>query len=490
MLRTRWGYALVVLLLLRLGLLAIAQAFPEGGVIVDSRAYLEMASDLKQAGWAGIDQSELHWTPGYPAFLVLAEGLTRTTLVGVGLAQLILTGAAAIALWSIGARLGDARAGMAAAWLYGLSPSAALWSLTIMSESLFAFLLVTALALWVRTLTGGRAIGGLLAGMTLGAAALVRPIGIPLLLLWAILGLKAESPSSRRASRVLRTGLFVVGSVALLGLWLIRNWSVTGRPVFAMVPEDTLVRFNLAYVVAEAEGISRDEAAARLTSTVDSWDDGLAIVRRYPVVFLKQQWLGIRRSITGVESGVWARQLGYGLERQGSLEILSTLLAGEPVQALDRLRSLLQDPETALLTSLAALALLHTAIVYFLDVPGVISVLRRRGMVRAIYVLVILTILLLLVLPGAAGQARFRIPAEPFLALIAGAGASALIEDARRRWTLRSDRGREEGHPASRRSRSEVIAPLIHRHGVAWLPPGVGLRRIERSLMYNSRARG
>jgi len=424
----------MVLLLLRLGVIIIAQAFPEGGVIVDSRAYLELASGLKQADWAGVNRIDIHWTPGYPVFLLLAEGLTGTTLVGPGLLQLILTGAAAIALWSIGARLGDARAGMAAAWLYALSPSAALWSLTIMSESLFAFLLVAALAVWVFALTGGAPIHGLFAGMLLAAAALVRPIGLPLVILWAGLGLTARSSSDKPGSNRLRTGLFVAGALVLLAPWVIRNWSVTGKPALAEVAGDTLVRFNLAYVVAEAEGISRDEAASRLAATVVSWDDGLAIVRRYPVIFLRQQWQGIRRSLTGVESGVWARQFGYDLERQGSLEVLSILLAGEPQRALDRLRALLDDPETALLTSLVILAVVYTVALYFLALAGLVSVLRRDGIVRATYVVVSLSILLLVVVPGAAGQARFRIPVEPFLALLAGAGCSALIGGASRRW--------------------------------------------------------
>ena len=226
----------MVLLLLRLGVIVIAQAFPEGGVIVDSRAYLEMASGLKQANWVGADRIDLHWTPGYPVFLVLAEALTGTTLVGVGFLQLILTGAAAIGLWSIGARLGDARAGMAAAWLYALSPSAALWSLTIMSESLFAFLLMAALALWVFTLTGGAPIGGLFAGMLLAAAALVRPIGLPLIILWAGLGLIARSSSDRRGSNSLRTGLLVAGALVLLAPWVIRNWIARTRNGLCTLP--------------------------------------------------------------------------------------------------------------------------------------------------------------------------------------------------------------------------------------------------------------
>jgi hypothetical protein len=328
---------------------------------------------------------------------------------------------------------------MAAAWLYLLSPSAGLWSLTIMSESLFAFLLVSALAFLVWGIVEDRASGWALAGVTLAAAALVRPIGLPLVGLWAFLGLTARSTAGARTSTRAGVGIFLAGALFALAPWLIRNWRVTGAPVFAEVPANTLVRFNLAYVVAEAEGITRDEAAARLSGDVRSWQDALAIIRRYPVIFVSQQLQGIRRSLIGVESGVWARQFGYGLERQGSLEVLSRLFQGEPLRALERLRLLLLDPQTVVLTGLSLLAIAHAGSLYFLGLLGGISVMRRDGTSRLVYVLVGLTTIFLLVSPGAAGQARFRIPVEPYLALFAGAGCCFLIDWARRnRWLRRT----------------------------------------------------
>jgi 4-amino-4-deoxy-L-arabinose transferase-like glycosyltransferase len=103
----------------------------------------------------------------------------------------MLTGTTAIILWWIGDRLGDRDAGMAAAWLYVLSPSAGMWSLTVMSESLFAFLLVSALAFLALGIMEGRAVAWALAGVTLAAAALVRPIGLPIIALWALAGIAA-----------------------------------------------------------------------------------------------------------------------------------------------------------------------------------------------------------------------------------------------------------------------------------------------------------
>jgi 4-amino-4-deoxy-L-arabinose transferase-like glycosyltransferase len=459
LLRNRWGWALLAAIVIRLGLVAIAQSFPEGGVIVDSRAYLDLASAIRQAGWSGWGRGELHWTPGYPVFILLGQALSGTSFVGVGFFQLVLTGLAAILLWWIGYRLGDRCAGMAAAWLYLLSPSAGLWSLTIMSESLFAFLLVLALAFLVLGMTDGRAVGWALAGATLAIAALVRPIGLPLVALWALLALTARTPTASRISTRLGVGLFLAGAALAVAPWVIRNWRVTGAPVFAEVPANTLVRFNLAYVVAEAEGITRDEAAARLSGDLHSWQDALAIIRRYPSIFVGQQLQGLRRSVIGVESGVWARQFGYGLERQGSLEVLSILFQGEPALALARLRQLLEDRETAVLAGLSLLGIAHTGSLYLLGLLGAIPVVRRGGAGRVVYLLAGLTTVFLLVSPGAAGQARFRIPVEPYLALFAGAGLCVLYDWVRKNRRRRPIRGPASPTAASEKDGSEAQEP-------------------------------
>jgi 4-amino-4-deoxy-L-arabinose transferase-like glycosyltransferase len=325
---------------------------------------------------------------------------------------------------------------MAAAWLYLLSPSAGLWSLTVMSESLFAFLLVVALAFLVLGMVEGRAVGWILAGVILGAAALVRPIGLLLVGLWLLLGLAARAPAGARTATRTGVGLFLAGAVLVIAPWMIRNWWATGVPVFAEVPTNTLIRFNLAYVVAEAEGITRDEAASRLSSEVETWGDAVAVIRRYPTVFLTQQVQGILRSLIGVESGVWARQFGYGLERQGSLEVMSTLFQGGPLKALERVQLLLLDPQTAVLTGLSVLAMIHAGSLYLLGLLGVVAVIRGTRTSRLIYLLAGLSIAFMVISPGAAGQARFRIPVEPYLALFAGAGLCLLIESARRRSRL------------------------------------------------------
>jgi hypothetical protein len=64
---------------------------------------------------------------------------------------------------------------------------------------------------------------------------------------------------------------------------------------------------------------------------------------------------------------------------------------------------------------------------------GVLWAWRDQAAVRSVFVLAIITSATLILVPMAAGQARFRVPAEPFLALIAGYGLVALAACWRRR---------------------------------------------------------
>jgi hypothetical protein len=232
--------------------------------------------------------------------------------------------------------------------------------------------------------------------------------------------------------------------------WVVRNWTTSGRLALADVPRGTFVRFNLAYVVAEAEGLSRDEAAARLEQSIDSWQDEWDIIRRYPRTFVEEQVKGIARAAIGVESGVWARQLGYELDRQGSFDVLSTVLTEGPGEAFERLSALLKDPQTALHAGLTVLGVLHTLLLYLLALASVALVWRGGATARLVCVLVFLSAAYLLVAPGAAGQARFRIPVEPFLALLAGAGLSRLL--------LVASRKRAGNSPVRERTEAAAVA--------------------------------
>jgi ABC-type branched-subunit amino acid transport system permease subunit len=126
----------------------------------------------------------------------------------------------------------------------------------------------------------------------------------------------------------------------------------------------------------------------------------------------------------GVATGAWARVLAYPLELQGSLNLLSNLLSSNFSVVVERLRDLIQSRETMILLVLTLVGFTHTLMLYVLG----LAALRCRGDCRSILLLLVVTGAYLLVIPGAGGQARFRIPIEPILAVFAGVGVYYLQE--------------------------------------------------------------
>ncbi len=396
---------------------------PERGILIDSRAYITLASLLNREGhYRHASRQDLIWPPGYPAFIYAASGFADPNPLTVGLVQIMITGLVSLVMFRIGTEVGSAGAGVFAAFLNAISPNAGLWSLTIMSETLFGFLIVLGVLSWLMYASRGQPIWIAVSGFALGLGALVRPIGIYLLVVWFLITL-AWDRRGRTLTATLARSFILVGAAGVVILpWVARNWQVHGEAVFSRVGQKTLYAFNLATVLAAAEGTTRDQATGRIGGEGSEFQDVLEVIRKYPGQFAEQQALGVLRSTVGVESGVWARLFGYGIELQGGFGVLTGLLKGQFASSFDLLSSTFRDPRTFLLMALTITAMLYSMMLYVLSVFS-LGWARGQGRLAAYLVLLIgLTSFYLLLIPGAAGQARFRIPAEPLIAMLAGFG--------------------------------------------------------------------
>jgi 4-amino-4-deoxy-L-arabinose transferase-like glycosyltransferase len=405
---------LIAFVLLRLMLIAVTIRFPEGAAIVDSRAYMAFAGYLVDDG----TYLDVNSPPGYSFFIALVSGWSTPSFVNTTLAQLVLTSATAILLVPVGQKLISRRAGLMAGWLYALSPNAALWSLTVMTETLYAIILV--ISLWVWLVATDRSTLKLYAvvGVLLGCGAMVRNIGILVIPVWAVFGFIAYA-RGKQLLRGLKVAIAITFGAALLILyWSAHNWFAHGRFAFTEETSRTFYVFNIATVLGEVEGISRGEAASILTESQDPAAITMELIRQHPVVFIREQLKGLMRSLFGVATGVWARNFGYPLEMQGSLNLLGNILTGNLHIVSTQLRQIGQQSETMTLLAISLLAFGHTVFQYLL---GSGLVFERQGDFLTI-VLFLFTAGLLLFSPGAVGQARFRIPVEPYLALLAGVG--------------------------------------------------------------------
>jgi len=415
---------LAVILLLRLAFFVIAVRNPSGGVLIDSEGYLKLANWItKHGNYLFPSKHDLIWPLGYPFYLRLLGAVDSSTVLPVYAAQLILSTITACLLVALGKSINRKRAGIYAAILYGLSPNTLFWSLTIMSEILFAFWVTLSLTLFIRYQVVRRLPLIFFSGLALGMAALTRPIGLYLAPLWAIVLIWSES----RSIKSLRWGSFfsyILGVTLVILPWMTRNYLVREKFVFSDVSAKTSSSFNLAYVIASAEGISRDEATLLVESKSNLLFEALRFFRLYPQEFMREQTAGILRVSFAIESGVWSRILVKEDQRGQSFGILNLMVKTQFREAFTRLQSLLSEPISRSLLLLGVWGIGFTIMLYPLGVVGVIS---TKPMLVSLAWLSIITIVYLTIIPGAAGQARFRIPSEPLLALMAGFGIDSLV---------------------------------------------------------------
>lgn len=228
-------------LLLRLAVFALALVIRAGFLTIagpvsspDSSEYETIASNL--AAGNGFSHSTeapfiptVRRTPAYPAFLALVNGRGPVHPYRIAAIQIVLDSAVAVAILLLTATVPMRGARIAAAVLYALHPAAVAAASTMLTETLFTFLVACAALLVVAGRKSDRLALTLLAGIVMGLSVLCRPLGVIyagsaalMLLVW------------RRQPRVLLHAAGFAATCALVILpWTIRCTAVTGRLVIA-----------------------------------------------------------------------------------------------------------------------------------------------------------------------------------------------------------------------------------------------------------------
>ncbi len=433
-----WRGLLAVFLVVRLGAALVTVTFPDGGVLTDSRGYLALSHRFAEDGHYGVQASGEADTlrpPGYIIFLAGIELGFGNQHYWITLVQLLLSGLTSLVLLRLGIELQRPRAGLLAAWLYALSPNVLLWSLTVMTEVTFAMLLaLTSLGI-VRAVNSYKRWWPVAAGLGLAAMAYVRPIALIFAPVWGAVVFWYRSRASGRR-RALVTALVPALILAAATVpWAYRNWVDYGNFSFSTATSKTWIGFNLAEVVAQAEGIDRNRAVASLDASRGLLQLTLDVVSRYPLAFVKAQLVGVARTLAGSDVGTWGNVLGD--DTWIGFGLLSGVFWGGIDRALDALiRG--EDPTLGARLFIQTVSLVYSLVLLAPAAFGTAFVRLDSDAGRLFRGLAVSSLPVLILLPGAAGQARFRVPAEPYLALLAGLGIGYVADQLQLRWRRRS----------------------------------------------------
>ncbi len=413
---------LLVALLLRVCLLLLA-LHATGTVAVtagDSASYLLPARELLHRGCFCVGgQPEMDRTPGYPIFAI-ATGAASGHLLSLLLVQILLSVASLVLVARLAEVLtGSHRAAVATAWLLAVELLSAEHAIRVLSETLFAFLLLVlllALRRWLefrslefRSLEWPGLSWPVVAALLLAAMTYVRPVALvfALPLAVAVPLLQAHPGKGWMHRRWAHGMLFLLVFAAAVLPWTLRNRAVGGYTGFSAVASRNLYFYIAGDAMAQAQHLS-----------LEQWQQQVG--KDDPV-----RWLQLHPELQGRSTAAQ----NQWLHRQAMREIAAH--PGRVAQSWLRgeLRLLMAPGTTQLFRLLAvpsgsawrwpveAAFAGYLVLVYGL---AVLAVVRRRMAMPQLVLLLLMVAGFLAVSGGGQAISRLRLPAMPILCLLAG----------------------------------------------------------------------
>ncbi|MDR3751152.1 MAG: glycosyltransferase family 39 protein [Terracidiphilus sp.] len=419
---------------IRLGLLSAALA--RGGLVAliqpDTASYLRPGRNLLLHGQffsGGVP--ELERTPGYALFLALLSGAGPLAAI---LVQILLSAASALLVWRIArAVFSDQRTALLAAWLFAFEPLSVIYSVLLLSETLFLALFLLSLERMTEFLRSQRLHTLAVAGLWLAAATFVRPVTyyLPFALAVGLLAVLARVPGLRPSLYWKAPAVLLLSTMPWLAAWQVRNYVETGFAGFSSIQAQDLYYFSAGEVTARLEhrtldqvdndlGYGNEGAFLARHPEAATWNQKLRIdfmrseavrvLRANPGLFARTHAKGMMRTVLNPGAAVLVSLLGAPLDKE------TFVLEHQEGQLQAAFGVARQFPRRTAV--LAAFELVLLALYAF----ALRAVLRRSVPGADLCLLLGLAFYFAAVSGGAVGAARFRLPIMPEVCILAAAG--------------------------------------------------------------------
>lgn len=411
---------LCLLIIPRIGLAVVGFVHPDAAILPDSEGYLVLAESLETTGrFQASEHIENIRTPIYPVFLAVIRAVFGESIGFAILFQLLISLVTAWLIWRQAGELLGPKAGLAAVWLYTFNPNALFWASTVMSETLFAFWLTLTSYLSVRGLREKS--NGLIAvsGLALSLAVLTKPVAIYLIPLWG-LSLFVFSWGRTGFHPVFKlVAVFLICALIPVLTWQTRNVVVHGRFFLSGVGSATFSNYIVGYVLVDAMEISREEAVGLIAEAEDPIAYSFDVIRQYPMSALRVTGRGLLRTFLGTEVGLWL-PLAFDLPYRES-GLLSAVFSGDWAGVTEAMTIRVNAAGDVIGNLLLIWGVGYSILLYGLVGRGLIELRRlKSSTIRFTWFLLAASTAYLLMVPLSNGDARFRLPAEPWLAILGG----------------------------------------------------------------------
>lgn len=235
------------------------QALPVAGG--DSAEYAQLSDNLLAHHRFTLSE-QAPFTPetfrviGYPLFMAGIVAVFKSYFAVTLVQALLMVLSAVMILW-MGRRMFSPTAGLIAAGLFLIEPTVIYHALVLLSDSVFLFLLIAiAYALFFH---GPQKRFVFYAGIMLGLAVLVRPIAIYAVVIFLPSYFWIHWSAMARKKILIASAVFLASAVAVISPWMIRNYAETGILGLSSVTAYNLYSYNVPGFLAW-KGMSAAEA--------------------------------------------------------------------------------------------------------------------------------------------------------------------------------------------------------------------------------------
>lgn len=405
----------------------------------DSQDYEGIALNLMEYGVFSEETSppftpDLYRTPVYPVLIAVIYLLTGKSISAVIFFQIILGSLLSAIMVPLVGRVGcSPQSGRMAGLVLAVEPLLVLTEYQLITETVFIFLLL--LAFWTLAIFFDKGDRCWLAGaaVLIGLASLTRPINqfLPILLTPLFLikaGKLRFDPAWKNAL------IFLIVSMVITYSWALRNYLQTDVWTLSAIGDFNLLYYRAAGVIAEEEGVTVDEAQARLRQQMaDEVEDGhldrareielmrekaLRIFFDYPLATLAVHAKGAVKVFANPGFNLFCIMLEtQDIETDAHGNMVGCKFKGGSVlfnQVFGALSNMNLAEKTA-----ATLEMLILTGIYLGAVNGIWKLFKAKRWFL-LYFLLIPVVYFVLLSAGGESVSRFRIPFLPFLVVLMG----------------------------------------------------------------------
>ncbi|MBF0519918.1 MAG: glycosyltransferase family 39 protein [Nitrospirae bacterium] len=395
----------------------------------DTPPYLTLARELLSSGsFTNGLTPEVFRTPAYPVFLIpgLISGHVEivTALIQIVLSSLTvyLVFKTALIIFE------DETAARAASLLYAFEQLSIVYSLILLTETLFTFTLMWFIFYVVKLLKTPSVRYAVAAGIFVAVCSYIRPVSLYLSTATAIfLGtyylffLKTRMENKRL---FINTILLILISLSLTGLWQLRNFKETGYSQFSSVSDFNLYFYHRVSIMSKNEKLPFYQVQAAeekkfqhivkelgfIGSLAYMHNEALNVIEENVAIFAITYIKGIATVLLSPGATEYAQLLSY----KGKTDIFGGTLDYSFLQVFKE--ALLQAP---LLFTLNVLFGLLLVLYYFLMAIAAVNIKKTDP--SNLFMFLVLVYFLLLS-GGVTGYGRFRHPVMPVVSILGGYG--------------------------------------------------------------------